>query len=193
MEATLIFLNNMHGVGGGDDSPVNAFMKVESERVSILKNGSLTGYFCEPHSVVCSKMCATPVLSMGVVRNPTLEGGQTHAPTVNMCIVIDVCVCVCVCGMYSMYVMCVYMYVCVVCTVACMCVRYVQWVCTVCICVWYVQWRVCVCGMYSGYVLCVYVCGMYSMYVYVCVCTCMCVWYVQCVCVVCTVCTCVYV
>ena len=50
-------------------------MKVESDRVIILKKGSLTGYFREPHNVVCSRMWATPVLSMGVVRNPTLRGG----------------------------------------------------------------------------------------------------------------------
>ena len=54
-------------------SPVKAFMKVESERVSILKNGSRTGKRCEPQSVVCSRMWATPVLSIGVVRKPTLR------------------------------------------------------------------------------------------------------------------------
>ena len=36
--------------------PVKAFMKVERDRLSILKNGSLTGNLCEPHNTVCSKM-----------------------------------------------------------------------------------------------------------------------------------------
>ena len=52
--------------------PVKAFIKLERERVNILKNGSRTGYFFEPQRVTCSSMCETPVLSIGVVRNPTL-------------------------------------------------------------------------------------------------------------------------
>jgi hypothetical protein len=50
-----------------------AFMNVLSDLLSMLKNGSRTGYFSEPHSAVCSKMCATPVSSVGVVRNATLN------------------------------------------------------------------------------------------------------------------------
>ena len=53
--------------------PVKAFMNVERDLVSILKKGSLMGYFCEPHKVVCSRMWDIPVPSMGVVRNPTLK------------------------------------------------------------------------------------------------------------------------
>jgi hypothetical protein len=37
-----------------------AFMKVLSDRRSMLKNGSRMGYFSEPHKAVCSRMCATP-------------------------------------------------------------------------------------------------------------------------------------
>lgn len=55
-------------------SPVNAFMNVDNERLSILKKGSRTGYFWEPQSTVCSRMWGTPVLSIGVVRNWTLQG-----------------------------------------------------------------------------------------------------------------------
>lgn len=54
-------------------APVKAFMKVERDRFSILKKGSRTGYLCEPQRTVCSRMCETPVLSIGVVRNPTLK------------------------------------------------------------------------------------------------------------------------
>lgn len=53
--------------------PVKAFMKVERDRLSILKNGSLTGYLSEPHRTVCSRIWETPVLSIGVVLNPTLK------------------------------------------------------------------------------------------------------------------------
>lgn len=52
--------------------PVKAFMNVDSDLLSILKKGSLQGYFSDPHSTVCSRMCGTPVLSMGVVLNWTL-------------------------------------------------------------------------------------------------------------------------
>ena len=31
------------------------------------------GYFSDPHNAVCSRMCATPVSSVGVVRNATLN------------------------------------------------------------------------------------------------------------------------
>ena len=48
-------------------------MKLDRDRVSILKKGSRIGYFFDPHSTVCSKMWATPVQSMGVVGNPTLK------------------------------------------------------------------------------------------------------------------------
>lgn len=47
-------------------------MNVDSDLLSILKKGSLQGYFSDPHSTVCSRMCGTPVLSMGVVLNCTL-------------------------------------------------------------------------------------------------------------------------
>lgn len=53
--------------------PVKAFMKVERDRLSILKNGSLTGYLSEPHRTVCSRIWEMPVLSIGVVLNPTLK------------------------------------------------------------------------------------------------------------------------
>lgn len=39
-----------------DIIPVKAFMKVERDRLSILKNGSLTGNLCEPHRAVCSRI-----------------------------------------------------------------------------------------------------------------------------------------
>jgi len=52
---------------------VNAFMKVDSDLFNILKNGSLQGYFWEPHNTVCSRICGTPVLSIGVVRNCMLQ------------------------------------------------------------------------------------------------------------------------
>lgn len=53
--------------------PVKAFMNVDSDLLSILKKGSLQGYFSDPHSTVCSRMCGTPVLSRGVVLNWTLR------------------------------------------------------------------------------------------------------------------------
>jgi hypothetical protein len=53
--------------------PVKAFIKVDNDLLSILKNGSLTGNLWDPHNVVCSRMCGTPVLSIGVVRSITLE------------------------------------------------------------------------------------------------------------------------
>lgn len=53
--------------------PVNAFIKVDSDLFNILKKGSLQGYFWEPHNTVCSRICGTPVLSIGVVRNWTLQ------------------------------------------------------------------------------------------------------------------------
>lgn len=52
--------------------PVIAFMNVDRDLLSILKNGSLIGYWEEPHSAVCSRICGTPVLSIGVVLNITL-------------------------------------------------------------------------------------------------------------------------
>mmetsp|Transcript_3565 Transcript_3565/g.16291 ORF Transcript_3565/g.16291 Transcript_3565/m.16291 type:complete len:203 (-) Transcript_3565:32-640(-) len=50
-----------------------AFMNVLSDRRSMLKNGSRMGYRSLPHRAVCSKMCAMPVSSVGVVRNATLK------------------------------------------------------------------------------------------------------------------------
>ena len=38
-----------------------------------MKNGSRMGYRSLPQSAVCSRMCATPVSSVGVVRNATLN------------------------------------------------------------------------------------------------------------------------
>lgn len=71
--------------------PVNAFIKVESDLFNILKKGSLQGYFWEPQSTVCSRICGTPVLSIGVVRNWILQeracrgmqssGRRIHTPT----------------------------------------------------------------------------------------------------------------
>lgn len=57
-------------------------MNVDRERLSILKNGSLQGYFSEPHSTVCSRMCGTPVLSRGVVLNWTLKERDVLMKTV---------------------------------------------------------------------------------------------------------------
>ena len=48
-------------------------MKVFSDLRNIIKNGSLTGYFFEPHSAVCSRMCAMPVESSGTVLNATMK------------------------------------------------------------------------------------------------------------------------
>ena len=49
----------------------------------MLKNGSLaTGNFSAPHKTVCSNTCATPVESLGVVRNATLNPElESSAPT----------------------------------------------------------------------------------------------------------------
>ena len=49
------------------DKPVKAFINVAILRFVILKNGSRHGNFSEPQSVVCSRICATPVSSFGVV------------------------------------------------------------------------------------------------------------------------------
>lgn len=65
-------------------------MNVDSDLLSILKKGSLQGYFSDPHSTVCSRMCGTPVLSMGVVLNWTLmkqgnknsQGGSLYSKEV---------------------------------------------------------------------------------------------------------------
>jgi len=61
---------------GSSISPVKAFMNVDRDRVSILKNGSRTGYLVEPHSDKCSRICGMPVLSRGVVRSETLTAHQ---------------------------------------------------------------------------------------------------------------------
>ena len=50
-----------------------AFIKFASDLFSILKKGSRTGYFSEPHSVVCSNICGTPVASGGKVLNAMLN------------------------------------------------------------------------------------------------------------------------
>ena len=50
-----------------------AFMKLASDRLSMLKNGSRTGYRSEPQSTVCSRMCDTPLESLGAVRKATLN------------------------------------------------------------------------------------------------------------------------
>lgn len=62
------------------NKPVKAFMNVDSDLVNILKKGSLTGNFSEPHSAVCSRMCGTPVSSRGVVRKATLEQKRREIP-----------------------------------------------------------------------------------------------------------------
>ena len=50
---------------------VKAFMKVDRLRLSMEKNGSRTGKRSEPHSTVCSRIWATPVLSVGTVLKAT--------------------------------------------------------------------------------------------------------------------------
>ena len=50
-------------------------MNVFKDLFNMLKNGSLTGYFSEPHNVTCSKICATPVESVGIVLKVTLKLG----------------------------------------------------------------------------------------------------------------------
>ena len=52
---------------------VNAFIKVLRDLRIIIKNGSLTGYFLDPQSAVCSNMCATPVESSGIVLKATIN------------------------------------------------------------------------------------------------------------------------
>lgn len=52
-------------------------MYVFKLRFSMLKNGSRTGYFSLPHNTVCSKMCATPVESVGVVLKVVLRTVRT--------------------------------------------------------------------------------------------------------------------
>ena len=52
---------------------VKAFIKVFSERRSIMKKGSRTGYRSLPHSAVCSRICATPVESSGTVLSATMK------------------------------------------------------------------------------------------------------------------------
>ena len=46
-------------------------MKVFSERRVIMKNGSRTGNLALPQRLVCSRICATPVESIGAVRKAT--------------------------------------------------------------------------------------------------------------------------
>ena len=52
---------------------VNAFINVFKDLLIIMKNGSLTGYFFDPHRAVCSKICATPVESSGIVLKATIK------------------------------------------------------------------------------------------------------------------------
>jgi len=73
--------NHVSQDGNSSRSPVKAFINVDRERVSILKNGSRTGYFVEPQSDKCSRMCGTPVLSLGVVRSAALTAQQQHRVT----------------------------------------------------------------------------------------------------------------
>ena len=51
-------------------------MNVDKDLLSILKKGSLHGNFSEPHKTVCSSIWLTPVESIGVVRNATLETNE---------------------------------------------------------------------------------------------------------------------
>ena len=48
-------------------------MNVLIDLLSIIKNGSLTLNFSEPHKVVCSRICATPDESSGIVLNITMK------------------------------------------------------------------------------------------------------------------------
>ena len=52
---------------------VKAFIKVLKDLLVIMKKGSLTGYFFDPHNTVCSKIWATPVESTGKVLNATTK------------------------------------------------------------------------------------------------------------------------
>ena len=52
---------------------LNTFMNVFNDLLIIIKNGSLTGYFFDPHKAVCSKICATPVESSGIVLKATIN------------------------------------------------------------------------------------------------------------------------
>lgn len=54
-------------------SQVNAFMNVARERFNILKKGSRQGYLADPQRTACSSIWDTPVSSIGVVRNATLQ------------------------------------------------------------------------------------------------------------------------
>jgi hypothetical protein len=64
---------------------VIAFMKVLSDRGSIEKKGSRTGYFCEPASTMCSRMWATPVESFGMVGKATAKALLSSAQAMWMC------------------------------------------------------------------------------------------------------------
>ncbi len=57
-------------------------MNVAILRFVILKNGSRQGNFSEPHNAVCSRICATPVSSFGVVWKATLEIKQKKKPLI---------------------------------------------------------------------------------------------------------------
>ena len=47
-----------------------AFKKVFKEPFTSSTKGSFTGNSFEPHNTECSRICATPVESFGVVRKP---------------------------------------------------------------------------------------------------------------------------
>eukprot|EP00966_Prymnesium_polylepis_P245817 5686229-Prymnesium_polylepis.2 len=52
---------------------VIAFRNVFSEPFSSSTNGSFSGYLREPHSTECSRMCGTPVSSVGRVLKLALN------------------------------------------------------------------------------------------------------------------------
>ena len=58
----------------------------------MLKNGSRIGYLFDPHKVVCSKICATPVSSIGTVLKPTLNAlFESSAPMCSQCAPVFTC------------------------------------------------------------------------------------------------------
>ena len=52
---------------------VNELIKVLKDIIIIMKNGYITGYFFDPNRAVCSKICATPVESSGIVLKATIK------------------------------------------------------------------------------------------------------------------------
>ena len=57
---------------------VSAFIKVAMDRLSILKNGSRSGYVWDPQRTVCSRMWGAPLLLSGTVLKMTLRPGADH-------------------------------------------------------------------------------------------------------------------